>query len=135
MIRLIPLLCLSLCACQYNSVIHKSSQGALTQNTNVSFLTRSHNRIQTQTGSPNPLPPSEPVLGPNTASNTTGLEGILNAQALSRSYPINEIQSTTDNQGKTAHDFFVYDLDSDSEPAIRAIRIGTAGAVAGQIVK
>ncbi len=129
-------ICVALSGCQYNTVSHTTAQGAVTHNTNISFLTRSHSRIQTQQGSPNPIPASEPFSVPDTASNATGLESIVN-QSLARNqmtYPINEVHSTVDANGKTAHSYFVYDLDTDPEPGVRVFRIGTVGVVAGQIV-
>lgn len=129
------IICANLCGCQYSTVSHMSAQGAMTQNTDIAFLTRGHTRIQAQTGSANPLPPAEPVIAPNTASNTTGLEGILNAQTIGRGLIVNESQTTLDNNGKSPKDFFVYDSDNDSEPAVRAIRIGTVGLVAGKVIK
>jgi len=124
-----------LVGCEHTSVSHQSPTGAITSADKTSFLIRSHQRLQTQQGAPNPIPPADPVIIAGTASNATGLEGVVGLAPRSRDnlFP-NEAYQTVDGTGVASHDFFVYDNDVDPEPAVRVFRIGTVGVVASQIV-
>ena len=143
---LVLVLCLPLLGCETMNMKHYGGDGSLTNIQTTSFLTRGHTRIEkVASNNPEEVKFAEPYVVPNTASNDTGLGGWMSALL---SFVKRPTTNSNDKQQTTTRDLqpmivttekkpeaFLFDHDSDSEPAVRVFRIGTVGAVTAYITK
>lgn len=141
----IILFSLILSGCETSNMQHLGSDGSITVASSCSFLTRSHTRIEkVASENADKVQFSPPYQIPNTSSNSSGFDGIFSS-LISLSSKLTKTTAPTEKKEtkrsidlaarKTMPEAFVYDHDSDPEPAVRTIRISTVGVVTMGLTK